>query len=90
MLESKQPQEFLRPLAPFVRSIRTVRIPGEDASLPAEAVADHARAVGLADVAAADDVQAAVAAAVRPGDPPGRVLICGSLYLAGRVLALNG
>jgi len=89
MLESKQPQEFLRPLAPFVRSIRTVRIPGEDASLPAEAVADHARAVGLTDVAPADDFEAAVAAA-RPGDPPGRVLICGSLYLAGRVLAANG
>ncbi|MGO1074456.1 bifunctional folylpolyglutamate synthase/dihydrofolate synthase [Inquilinus sp. CA228] len=90
MLESKQPQEFLRPLAPFVRPIRTVRIPGEDASLPAEAVADHARAVGLTDVAAADGFEAAVAAAARPGDPPGRVLICGSLYLAGRVLAGNG
>ncbi|TSD89951.1 bifunctional folylpolyglutamate synthase/dihydrofolate synthase [Mycobacterium sp. KBS0706] len=90
MLESKQPQEFLRPLAPFVRSIRTVRIPGEEASLPAEAVADHARAVGLTDVATAEDVTAAVAAAARPGDPPGRVLICGSLYLAGRVLAANG
>ncbi|MGO4127869.1 folylpolyglutamate synthase/dihydrofolate synthase family protein [Inquilinus sp. YAF38] len=90
MLESKQPQEFLRPLAPFVRSIRTVRIPGEDASLPAEAVADHARAVGLTDVAAAGGFEAAVAAAARPGDPPGRVLICGSLYLAGRVLAGNG
>ncbi|MGF6229237.1 dihydrofolate synthase/folylpolyglutamate synthase [Inquilinus ginsengisoli] len=90
MLESKQPREFLRPLAPFVRSIRTVRIPGEEASLPAEAVAEHARAVGLTDVAAAEDVEAAVAAAARPGDPPGRVLICGSLYLAGRVLAGNG
>jgi len=90
MLESKQPQEFLRPLAPFVRSIRTVRIPGEEASLPAEAVADHARAVGLTDVAMAEDVTVAVAAAARRGDPPGRVLICGSLYLAGRVLAVNG
>lgn len=90
MLESKQPEEFLRPLVPFIRSIRTVRIPGEDASLPAEAVADHARAVGLTDVAASDDFESAVAAAARPGDPPGRVLICGSLYLAGRVLAANG
>ena len=90
MLESKQPQAFLRPLAPFARSIRTVRIPGEEASLAAEAVAGHARAVGLADAAAADDVAAAVAAAARPGDPPGRILICGSLYLAGRVLARNG
>ncbi|WP_343713110.1 folylpolyglutamate synthase/dihydrofolate synthase family protein [Inquilinus sp.] len=90
MLESKQPQEFLRPLAPFARSIRTVRIPGEDASLLAEAVAGHARAVGLADAAAAEDVAAGVAAASRPGDQPGRVLICGSLYLAGRVLAENG
>ena len=90
MLESKQPQEFLRPLASFARSIRTVRIPGEDASLPAETVAEHARAVGLTDVAAAEDFEAAVAAAARPGDPPGRVLICGSLYLAGRVLAANG
>jgi dihydrofolate synthase/folylpolyglutamate synthase len=90
MLESKEPREFLRPLAPFARAIRTVRIPGEEASLSAETLAEHARAAGLADVATSDDFDAAIAAAVRPGDPPGRVLICGSLYLAGRVLARQG
>jgi dihydrofolate synthase/folylpolyglutamate synthase len=90
MLESKEPQEFLRPLAPFARSIRTVRIPGEEASLTAETLANHARAAGLADVAAAADLDAAVATAAQGADAPGRVLICGSLYLAGRVLAANG
>ncbi|MGO4728669.1 MULTISPECIES: bifunctional folylpolyglutamate synthase/dihydrofolate synthase [unclassified Inquilinus] len=90
MLESKEPQEFLRPLAPFARSIRTVRIPGEEASLPAETLADHARAAGLADVAAADSLDAAVFAAAQGAGRSGRVLICGSLYLAGRVLAANG
>ncbi|MDR6291517.1 dihydrofolate synthase/folylpolyglutamate synthase [Inquilinus ginsengisoli] len=90
MLESKEPQAFLRPLAPFARSIRTVRIPGEEASLPAEALADHARAAGLADVAAADSLDAAVFAAAQGAGRSGRVLICGSLYLAGRVLAANG
>ncbi|MFC7332525.1 bifunctional folylpolyglutamate synthase/dihydrofolate synthase [Rhodocista pekingensis] len=89
MLGSKQPLDFLRPLAPRVRRLRTVAIPGEAAALPAAEAAALAREAGIADAAPADSTAAAVGAlAAAPG--PGRILICGSLYLAGTVLKDNG
>lgn len=89
MLDTKEPRAFLRPLAPLVRSLVAAPIPGEHASLSAAEVADHARAVGIAASEAAD-VTAAVAAIARNETHPCRILICGSLYLAGAVLAENG
>jgi dihydrofolate synthase/folylpolyglutamate synthase len=49
-------------------------------------LAEAARAAGIADAREAPDV----AAALRELDAPRRVLVCGSLYLAGAVLAENG
>ncbi len=49
-----------------------------------------ARQVGIADVAQADDEQAATASLAAGAAPDVPVLICGSLYLCGRVLARNG
>jgi dihydrofolate synthase/folylpolyglutamate synthase len=91
MLDTKEPAEFLRPLAPLAAGLRAVAIPGSHASLPAEAAAAVARAVGIA-AEPAPDVDAAVAAiaAANRGGPPAQILICGSLYLAGTVLADNG
>jgi dihydrofolate synthase/folylpolyglutamate synthase len=86
MIDTHDARTFLHPLAPFVSSVETVAIPGEARSLPAETAADAARAVGL-PAEAQPDIAAAVAAAAARG---GRVLICGSLYLAGRVLERNG
>ncbi|MFD1624611.1 bifunctional folylpolyglutamate synthase/dihydrofolate synthase [Azospirillum griseum] len=90
MLTSKDPYEFLGPLAPFTHAMRTVVIPGEEASLTAEESAEAARTCGIADTAAADSVTAALASLVASRSGPARVLICGSLYLAGSVLADNG
>ncbi len=89
MLNTKAARDFLTPLAPRVRRLRAVAIPGEANSLSAAEAAAHAEACGVAaepaaGVAAALDELTATAA--RLGEPPGRVLICGSLYLAGRVL----
>ena len=89
MLASKEPAEFLGPLAPHVRRLRAVAIPGEEASLSAQAAAAAARAVGIADSAPAADTAAALAS-LTDDAAPGRALICGSLYLAGTVLAENG
>jgi dihydrofolate synthase/folylpolyglutamate synthase len=71
--------------------VRTVGIPGEHKSLTAEQAAAAARAAGIAAAPAAS-VAAALAAIVgrRREEGPARVLICGSLYLAGTVLADNG
>ncbi len=63
-------------------------IPGETATLSAEDTRDAARREGLAaDTAASvlDAVRAIVAS-----DARARILICGSLYLAGQVLRDNG
>jgi dihydrofolate synthase/folylpolyglutamate synthase len=87
MLNSKDPVGFLRPLAPLARAVRTVAIPGEPNSLTSEEMAAAAHAVGLA-AEPSDSLSAAAAALAGIATmPPPRVLICGSLYLAGHVLA---
>jgi dihydrofolate synthase / folylpolyglutamate synthase len=88
MLRTKDVAGFLRPLAERAASLTAVAIPGEAATLPAEATVEAARAVGLPAEPAAD-VAAAIAAIVAR-EPDCRILICGSLYLAGRVLRENG
>ncbi len=88
MLNTKSAQGFLKPLARRARELHAVRIPGEPASLSAMEAAAAARDSGFS-AAEAGSVAAALRALVAQGGPPRRVLICGSLYLAGRVLAEN-
>ncbi len=85
MLETHDAAAFLKSLAPNVAGIVTVAVPGEAASRSADNAADAARAAGITDVETASDIAAAVKQAAT--GKPGRVLICGSLYLAGHVLA---
>jgi dihydrofolate synthase / folylpolyglutamate synthase len=85
----KQPADVLGPLTPFATRLRAVAIPGDPASLSAEEAAQTARAVGIADSAPAAAPEDAVRALVAAGGPPRRILICGSLYLAGAILADN-
>jgi len=89
MLNSKDPAEFLAPLSPSARLVRTVAIPGEANSLSADDAAAAGRAVGL-DAAAAAGIAEALAGITAAERDPSRVLICGSLYLAGAVLRDNG
>jgi dihydrofolate synthase/folylpolyglutamate synthase len=88
MLSTKTPETFLRHLVAHTRALRAITIPGEPLALPADAIADAARRVAMSDAAASPDVAAAVADLARAG--PSRILICGSLYLAGTILAANG
>ncbi|MBP2300438.1 bifunctional folylpolyglutamate synthase/dihydrofolate synthase [Azospirillum picis] len=90
MLSSKNPFEFLGPIAPFAHALRAVAIPGEEASFSAEESCETGRLCGIRDSAAADSVDAALADLLAGRSGPARVLICGSLYLAGTVLAQNG
>jgi len=71
----------------------TVAIPGEAASLGAGSLYDAARAAGI-DAAPAEDLHDAMLqlsawARAHGREPPPRILICGSLYLAGIVLSEN-
>jgi dihydrofolate synthase/folylpolyglutamate synthase len=86
MLKTHDAAAFLKPLAPYAARLEAIAIPGEENSLTAAEAATAARAAGIAAVAHASIAQAVAAAAA----PQARVLICGSLYLAGRVLAENG
>ena len=93
MLKSKDAAGFLRPFRGLARHVTTVAISGEAASLEAGALYDAARAAGL-DANPADNLEDAMMQVAawshgRPEDGPPRILICGSLYLAGRVLAEN-
>lgn len=84
MLRNRDPAPFLEPLAPFVANARTVEVPGGESSLTAAELAVAARRAGI-DAEPADSISEAVRSlADRSG---GRILICGSLYLAGSVLA---
>lgn len=88
MLNTKDVAGYMRPLAGVADSLVAVEIPGEAATLPAAATAAAARAAGLAAVTAPDVATAVSGLAV--AHPGARILICGSLYLAGKVLRENG
>ncbi|HEV2335538.1 MAG TPA: folylpolyglutamate synthase/dihydrofolate synthase family protein [Stellaceae bacterium] len=88
MLNTKDAAGFLAPLAPHARALCGVTIPGEENPLPAEAIVAAAASVGIA-ARAAVSVEAALRDLIAER-APGRVLICGSLHLAGVVLAENG
>jgi len=90
MLSNKQVDQFLGPLLPYTRRLRAVTIPGEPNSLSAEAAAGAAVALGFDDVAPASAVRKALVNLIRSEPFPHRILICGSLYLAGQVLSENG
>jgi dihydrofolate synthase/folylpolyglutamate synthase len=93
MLKTKDARGFLEPFGGLARHITTVPIDGEPASRGAGELYDAARSVGL-NATPADDLEDAMMQVeawtrAQPRDAPPRILICGSLYLAGRVLAEN-
>ena len=88
MLNTKNTAGFLGPLAPHARALWAVTIPGEENPLPAAAIAAAANSVGLPGH---ESTSVTAALNVITANPtPARILICGSLHLAGAVLAENG
>ncbi len=87
MLETKAVGAFLAPLAPLVTGLVAVPVPDTPAALPPERLAEVARATAL-HATVADSPKAALASIA--GEGPARIMICGSLYLAGAVLRENG
>lgn len=88
MLATKDVAGFIAPLAARAVSLTAVEIPDEKASLPAAATAEAAARAGLPARTAGSVAEAL--ATIAAADPRARVLICGSLYLAGQVLRENG
>ncbi|MGI9486804.1 MAG: bifunctional folylpolyglutamate synthase/dihydrofolate synthase [Geminicoccaceae bacterium] len=88
MINTKDSLGFLTPLASVVTSLHAVSVPDERASRdPADVVRD-AHDLGI-QATAADNVEAALSTIAERTFSPVRVLICGSLYLAGHVLRAN-
>lgn len=87
-LSARDPADFLTPLAGHAGRLFAVTIDGEETALPAKEGAAAARAAGF-DAAESDSVSAALGSIRQEAPAAGRVLICGSLYLAGAVLAEN-
>jgi dihydrofolate synthase/folylpolyglutamate synthase len=88
MLNTKDVTGYMAPLAPHVESLTAISIPGEAATLSAEETEAAAQSVGINATRAADTLSALKAIVAE--DPEARVLICGSLYLAGNILRENG
>ena len=89
MMTTKDASGFLRPLARHAVAARAVPFPaGHSAYTPAEACAKAAH-VGL-DCSPSNDIGAALEDLLATQPAPMRILICGSLYLAGEILVRNG
>ena len=89
MLTTKAAADYLLPLVPRIASLHAVEIPGADATFDAQVLAEIAEKMSIQAVPAGS-VAAAVDDIIRKDRAPKRVLICGSLYLAGAVLEQNG
>lgn len=87
MLNTKDVAGFMEPLAPIAKRLVALTIPGEANTLSAEETAAAAQSVGI-PATTAESVEAAIAA-IKAEAPEARILICGSLYLAGHILRLE-
>lgn len=93
MLKTKDAVGYLLPFRGIAKHVTTIAIAGEQASLGAGALYDAARMAGL-EASPADDLldammQVSAWARTRESEGSPRILICGSLYLAGQVLRDN-
>ncbi|NBT32015.1 MAG: bifunctional folylpolyglutamate synthase/dihydrofolate synthase, partial [Rhodobacteraceae bacterium] len=88
MLNTKDVRGYMRPLSGVASDLFAVSIPNEINTLPAEDTARAANDVGLS-AQTAETVGAAIEKIVST-EPFSRILICGSLYLAGQILRENG
>jgi dihydrofolate synthase/folylpolyglutamate synthase len=90
MMGNKDASAFLANFAGLTRHIIAVQIPDRDNAMPPDRLADAARQLGMR-VETSASVEAALRSLARLAyEVPPRILITGSLYLAGHVLATNG
>jgi dihydrofolate synthase/folylpolyglutamate synthase len=90
MMANKDAAAFLSNFSGLTRHIIVVPIPDQTNAMAPSALADAARTLGMR-VEIADGVEAALSSVARLAyEVPPRILITGSLYLAGHVLGLNG
>ncbi|MFZ1959690.1 MAG: folylpolyglutamate synthase/dihydrofolate synthase family protein [Methylovirgula sp.] len=89
-LASKDTAAFLRAFKGLAQEVLAVPVTGEHVARPPVEVAALANAAGIPAVACENIEQALRFLAAREWALPPRILIAGSLYLAGEVLRFNG
>jgi dihydrofolate synthase / folylpolyglutamate synthase len=85
MLNTKDATQFFRPLAKLAQRVFTLAIPGEANAISGDVLAETVRGLGTVADPVSDLTEAVRRASLLK--PAARILICGSLYLAGHVLA---
>ncbi|WP_416798607.1 bifunctional folylpolyglutamate synthase/dihydrofolate synthase [Ciceribacter azotifigens] len=92
MINTKDPVGYFHAFAGLVQEVFTVPIRGTDAALDPVALAQAASDAGLSasPVSAVAEALTAIRDRMQPGESAPRILIGGSLYLVGNVLADNG
>jgi dihydrofolate synthase/folylpolyglutamate synthase len=84
MKQAKDSAEFLRPLLPLAETVWAVREPNQHSALSVEAIVAASGGIARPGPLVADALRT-----IPRGTAPARVLICGSLYLAGEILKLD-
>lgn len=87
MMEGKDASAFFAQFSTLAEWAAVIPVPGKDNCYPAAELANTARRDGI-DAEPLDGLVPALEASKARSDGPVRVLVCGSLYLAGAVLAL--
>jgi dihydrofolate synthase/folylpolyglutamate synthase len=90
MLNTKTPEDFFHPLAPYVEKLFAIPVPGESKSHGAEVLAASALKAGMKEVEACAGMLEAANRLAKLAQKPARLLIAGSLYLAGAILREHG
>ncbi len=89
MLATKRPEEFLRPMLPFIRRMRTLTVEGETEAHSAKALADIGKALGIHDCEEGASLKESLASLSFLNNIPSRTMICGSFYLVGQAMREN-
>ena len=84
-LDTRPIGDFIAQLKPMAEHITAVTIPDQLAALPASDIQNAADALGIQS-----DTASSIQAALTAAQNADNILICGSLYLGGHVLAENG
>lgn len=92
MINTKEPVGYFAAFKDLARRVFTVPIRSSDAAIDPVALAVYAGEAGLeaSAVSEVSEALSAIAADLKPGEAAPRILIGGSLYLAGDVLLENG
>ena len=86
MINTKDPESYIKQFD-NVKEIKTITIPNEESAIPAATLNTKLKDTGIR-VSPADSLEMAIQL-ISKNHPTARVLICGSLYLAGQVLKNN-